>query len=455
MQVHAKNRNDIEYLYNYRNGKQPILDRKKDVRPEICNKIVENRADEIVSFKSGYLVGEPIQYVSRKDDEVIANKITQLNDYMISEDKASEDGELADWMHTCGTSFRMALPDADTDVEADEAPFEIYTLDPRNTFVVYQNALGNKPMMGVTYTTEIDDNLVAGSKTVFSVYTSNWYMEIENNVGVYKLTNAVPQVFGIPIIEYPLNSARLGAFEVVLPLLDAINTTESNRVDGVEQFIQALMLFHNVDISSEDFGKLREEGAIKFNDLDEQKKAEIKYLTAELNQDQSQTLVNHMYDTVLTICGMPNRNGGSSTSDTGTAVIYRDGWSAAESRAKKTETMWKKSENKFLRLVLRICRDMGNLDMKLSDVKTQFTRRNYENITSKAQVLVAMLNNPKIAPQLAFTYCGMFSDPNVAYQMSADYYKEEMKKLETEQKVEDSSNNDNSEDTDKSEDAEK
>ena len=70
---------------------------------------------------------------------------------------------------------------------------------------------------------------------------------------------------GIPIIEYPANIvARLGAFEIVLPLLDAINTVESNRLDGVEQFVQALMLFHNVDINTEDFRQLRDEGAIKY-----------------------------------------------------------------------------------------------------------------------------------------------------------------------------------------------
>lgn len=34
---------------------------------------------------------------------------------------------------------------------------------------------------------------------------------------------------------------------------------------------------------------------------------------------------------------MPNRNGNASTSDTGSAVIMRDGWSDAEARAKDSE----------------------------------------------------------------------------------------------------------------------
>ena len=58
--IHELNRSEIDYLWNYYRGKQPILRRVKEVRPEICNQIVENRANEIVSFKVGYLCGEPI-----------------------------------------------------------------------------------------------------------------------------------------------------------------------------------------------------------------------------------------------------------------------------------------------------------------------------------------------------------------------------------------------------------
>lgn len=49
--THELNRSEIDYLYKYYKGDQPIRHRVKDVRPEICNKIVENRANEIVSFK--------------------------------------------------------------------------------------------------------------------------------------------------------------------------------------------------------------------------------------------------------------------------------------------------------------------------------------------------------------------------------------------------------------------
>ena len=435
---HWKNRSEISYLWSYYKGRQPILNRVKEVRPEITNKIVENRANEIVSFKSGYLMGEPLQYVSRGNAENIADAINQLNEFVFAEEKPAKDKELADWFHICGTSFRMVLPD-EMAGEDDESPFEIYTLDPRNTFVVYNNGLGNKPILGVKYV--VDENGVVH----YSCYSDHEYFEIVESKVVSYDTHILGE---IPIIEYPLNMARIGAFELVIPLLDAINLTDSNRLDGVEQFIQALILFHNVDISSEDFDELRERGAIKFKDIDPQLKAEINYLVSNLNQGETQTLVDHMYQTVLTICGMPNRNGGSSTSDTGSAVIMRDGWSAAEARAKDSELMFKKSERIFLKVVLNICRTLANMDLKVCNVEIRFTRRNYENILQKAQVLDLMLKNNKIHPRLAFEHCGLFVDSDLAYTLSAEYAEEQEQKaqelFEQQQRMKQEGNDDDS-----------
>ena len=126
------NQRQIQYLYNYYKGKQPILQRTKQIRPEICHKVVENRALEIVSFKTAYICGEPIQYIAAVDDETVCQAVSVLNAFMRMNSKASLDKELFDWQHICGTSYRMVLPfdEADEDRE-DAAPFEMLTLDPR------------------------------------------------------------------------------------------------------------------------------------------------------------------------------------------------------------------------------------------------------------------------------------------------------------------------------------
>jgi len=410
---HLINRNAINYLYNYYKGKQPILSRTKSQRPDICNKVVENRANEIVSFKTGYLIGEPIQYVSRNGQEDIGEKVSMLNAYMDAESKPTKDKKLIEWSYICGTSYRLILPDAEAG-EADEAPFEIYTLDPRNTFVIYSTSIGNKPIAGVYYTKDKNTNTCT-----FSVYTKDRYFVIKEN----KLAEEKPYTLGIiPIIEYPANNAKLGSFEIVITLLDAINTVSSNRVDGIEQFIQSLAVAVNCSFPEDTtLNDIKEAGMICLKSTGDNK-ADFTILSEQLNQSETQTLVDYMYQTVLTICGMPNRNGGSSTSDTGTAVVFRDGWSSAETRAKDSELMFKQSEQEALKLILRICRDLSDVELKISDITIKFTRRNYENIETKASVLATMLNNEKIAPKLAFTHCGMFTDAETAYRESMEWY---------------------------------
>jgi SPP1 family phage portal protein len=328
----------------------------------------------------------------------------------------------------CGIAYRMVLPDKDADIESDEAPFELYTLDPRDTYIIYSSDFGHKRLAGVCYWK--DTNNVFH----YNVYTDKVLFRIVDGV----IVSEEPHAYGtIPIFEYPANNARLGAFEIVLPLLDAINKVESNRLDGVEQTVQAFLKFINCDIDEEKFAALKDLGAIKVKSVDGQA-ADVDTVTTDLNQDQTQTLKKDIYDTVIMICGMPNRNGGSSTSDTGAAVIMRDGWSDAEARAKDSEHSFKRAEKQMLKFVLKICKELSKDDvtLKLSDIDLKFTRRNYEAIQSKSQVLISMLQQNKIHPRLAFESSGLFIDPEAAYTMSMDYYEEQQQKaLEHQQAI--------------------
>lgn len=414
--VHSGNRSEIQYLYDYYRGNQPILEKIKQVRPEINNKVVVNRALEIVNFKVGYLLGEPIQYVARNDSDV-CDAVNTLNDYVFAEDKASKDKELAEWFSICGTAYRLVLPDGIYNEEIDDSPFEIYTLDPRNTFVVYANSVNREPILGVTYVIKEDFTTVLTCYSKDTVYTIA--RDSKNNQNILKVE---PHILGdIPIVEYPANSIRMGEFESVVSMLDAINQIESDRMDAVDQFVQALMIFKNVDIESEEFKNIRELGGMKVP-----ADGDVSYLVQELNQQGTQILEDNMYQTVLSIVGMPSTSdGNTSDSSNNGAVLLRQGWQGAESRAKNVEVQFKRSEKQFLKVALRIASSYANMDLKLKDIDIRFTRRNYENLLVKSQVLTTMLANEKIHPRLAFEQCGMFTDCELAYTMSEEYAKEQ------------------------------
>lgn len=411
--THQKNSSDIDYLYNYYKGNQPILQREKLIRPEINNKIVENHAYEIVDFKKGYVFGEPVQYVRRGEEDGVSDKIALLNEYMFMVDKALQDKDLAEWFNIGGTSYRMVLPNKNYAYDSDESPFEIDTLDPRYTFVVYNNGFGKRPLMGVKYI-ETEDR-----KVKFSVYTDNKYYEIVDD----KVETEDSHVLGaVPIIEYPANMARIGSFEVVLGLLDALNNTVSNRMDGIEQYIQSFMKFVNCDIDETDFMALKELGAIKIKG-EPGNPADVDLVSQELDQSQTQVTKDDIYQMILIICGMPDRNGANrTTGDTGQAVILRDGWSAAESRARDTELVFKSSEKKFLKIVLRVVRDLSHLDLSLSDIDIKFTRNRTDHLLVKTQGMQNQLE-AGIHPQIAIATSGLYSDPEQVYIDSMKYLK--------------------------------
>ena len=147
MVIHMRNAAETEYLYGYYRGRQDIRLKEKVVRPEINNKVMVNRANEIVTFKTAYLLGEPLQYVSNGGDDTVSAKVNRLNEFMRAESKDTKDKEIADWMHICGVGVRMVVPDEEG--EEDGSPVCIYTLDPRDAFVIYYSGVGHKPLAGV------------------------------------------------------------------------------------------------------------------------------------------------------------------------------------------------------------------------------------------------------------------------------------------------------------------
>ena len=415
LQTHNMNVSEIDYLYKYYKGYQPILGKIKEVRPEINNKIVVNLAKMIADFHVGYLVNEPIEYISKNGEKTDA--INMLNNYMDAENKESSDKNVIQWMEICGLGYRIILPD-EKGIGFDESPFEIYDLDPRYTYLVRYSGLGNEVVMGVTYC------IAESGERTYYVYTKDSMYVITDD----KVITQEPHILGrVPIIEYQLNSAKLGVFEPVLSLLDAINCTYSDRLDGLDQFIQALLVFHNVDVDEEQYDKMRARGAVAFKDASPDMKGTIEYLISQLDQTSTQTLVDSMYDVVLEIVGMPQRTGGASTSDTGSAVILRDGWYQAESNAKDTELEFKRSEKVLLKIAIAISSELSSVDLLTSDVDIKFNRRMYDNLLSKVQAFTTLMTasdsqgNPIIAPQLVFELISLFADSDRAWKVTEEY----------------------------------
>lgn len=395
---HINDKADVDYLYNYEKGVQPILARVKEVRPEINNKIVENRAHEIIQFKVGYQFGSGGFYVRR---DAQSERVEELNSLMSIIGKDASDLELGYWLFLCGRGFRLILP-SDDDIEK----IELTTLDPRYTNMVYKNDLRETPLYAFTYST--DDTGVM----TFYGYTNTHYFEIhDGKLTTYK-RHTLPL---IPIVEYRANQTMMGAFERVIGMLDGINKIQSDRINGTEQFVQALMKIINADIDDEDIKRIPDLGAIKIFSKDGNP-ADVQLMTSELNQQQTQTLKDDMYQAVLTICSMPDRKA-TSAGDTGSAVELRDGWANAETEAKQVEAMFKRSEKDALKLITFIMNELNGSKLDPSNIDVKFLRSARTDRVSASQ---AMINEKAfgIHPAHVIKNSGLYPDPEQVYEDS-------------------------------------
>ena len=421
---HFRNVFEEQYLYWYRRGFQPIEKRTKDRNEFILNKVCVNHAEEIVTFKNGYFLMEPAFYTSRTDEA--QRGVDTLNEYLYRSGKQAADNIIADWFHMVGKAVLYVEP-----TDKDDIPLRAYALDPRSAFVVKSFRPGNRPVYGV--------NVVIVDKAMFiDVYTDDTIFRLKGSyLGLNTTDKPMYQTMAnevlavepnllrhIPIIEYRYNSVNMGAFESVITILDAINEVQSDRIDGVDQFIQSLAIAVNCEFPDDTTASdIRKAGMIALRSIGENK-ADFKILSEELNQDQTQTLVDNLYDQALRICAMPtsSKQGHGTYDSTGQAAIFNNGWEQAAACARNTEDLFRESNRYFDAILVDVLRRKGLLDIDLVDFELNFVRAETANIQAKAQAAQTMLAMG-LHPELALKKSGLSNDPVSDMKQSEMYLK--------------------------------
>lgn len=418
--IHNANVAEINYLFDCYRGRQDIRNKQKFVREKINEKIVVNRAKETVEFYSSMLLEEPIQYISHVGDEGVISRVNRLNEIMRAAGKEFCDKRIVDWFLICGVAPRLSIASGN-DVFA---PISMYAVDPRRAFVIYNSGVEEKSVAGVV----IGSN--SEGRTTFDVYTGPKHFLVCD--GAVSLLSA-PNYKHVPLTEYFCNFSRMSVFESGISVLNAINKLESNALDNVEDFVNAFDVFENCDIEDGEYSQLAIGGkAIRVKTTSPGSPARVYRVSSEINQGGVQTRIDDLTAAYLEVCGMPNRNGVGSTSDTGQAVYLRDGFASAVSRAKDMETLFRQSEREMCKVVLDICETNGIEVPRIFDFEPEFLAHKFSNLQSRAQALCEMLNNPKIHPKHAYAAAGsgLFDDIEAAYRDGMQWMEEQQKREE-------------------------
>ena len=410
---HTQNATEIEYLDRYYRGDQPILYRKKEVRPEVNNKVVMNLAYELVERKVAGICAEPIQYVLRGTDEKKSQEITELNAIVDSEDKQDCDIDICRWRSICGTAYRFIGNDDGRGRLLDESDFVLSAENPIYTFVVYHT--NNKSAFSCQIRRD-----ESNSKIYLCFTDTKWFLIKGGEI----IDSGINGNGAIPVIEYPNNSRRLSDVEITLAITDSLNTLSSDRVNGIEQFVSAWIKFVNCSVDEEQFKRMALTGALVVKSNNGENRADVDVMTNELNQTESQVAFDDLFNKFLEIHGLARQGSLRSGGDSQGAVELREGHYESSLRDAINEPIFKKSERMALRIMLNRLRIKRGYTLAPSDIEIHLNRNKLNNLLTKSEALQILLNSG-IHYKRAIKTVDLFSDS----ERVADESKERMEFL--------------------------
>lgn len=432
MTKHELNRTQIRNLINFEKGNQPLM-REKNVRKDIDIKSISNLAHQITEFWLGYFWGNHMAFVQKSDKHPKGSNptdsdsaITLLNEMYDAEDMESKDQLLAYYLEVCGVCCQLI--DIKRKPDDEDAVFDLVTLNPLYSFVIYSSDAYERPVMGVSYSE--DEN---GSK-IFTCITDDAVYEICDMVEFVrgtktregkKITDGKDGIqanpFGrVNIVEFERSTDRTGVFERQLDELNALNILESDLCNDVSQTTQANWWGNDIELDKDDDGKVKGPQAgqwILTRTNGNGKQPNIKGLV--LNYDYTGVLANIQakHDGILERTFTPKQTEQSGGSTTG-ATSLSSGWTATEAVACKQAAIIKKGFKERNRLALIAIKKSQDTDpespllkLKNSDIEIRPIRQKSYDMATKINSLATMVQN-FVHPRVAMEAIDFF--PNLA-----------------------------------------
>lgn len=400
---HSLEQERFAKLYDYYIGKHAICERKRSSDNIANNRIVCNHAKYIVDIAKSYLVGNPVSYTCSDGYDIEAVK----NSFAV-QDMPSVDAELEKVMSIYGKAYEMVYANEESE------PMSV-CLPPTNTFIVYGSAVGEIPLYGVHYYKKRDiDGSVTGVCCV--ICDDKMIYTYENDADSFlhmKLTDKQRHYFGaLPIVEYRNNEEMQGDFEQLIPLIDAYNVLESDRVNDKEQFVDAFLFLTGIDLDSEQAKKLREERILMGYEG-----ATAQYLAKVMSESDVEVLKDSLKTDIHRFSMIPDLSDQTfGTNLSGVAIKYK--LMGFEQHVRNKERYFTKSLKKRFELYINFLSLKGAMEyVPIHRIEVAFTRNlpvNELEVSQMVQNLSGIATSETLLSQLSFV-----GDPKEEAQLAA------------------------------------
>lgn len=400
---HRKNWAEIQHLIDFERGVQPLA-REKTKRPDIDIQVCDNIANYIKKFNIGYFWSNPIMLVQRgnkemhkTDADVDSMGIAALNEMLKNaENIAYKDQCMGEFLEISGIGHRFIDVKTDFDDDTlfwnDEGQFvgslvNIYTLDSRYAFCVYNNGIGQKKLMGVTFGKE------TSGKLNFTCFTDKERFEISN----WEIQGDVTRnpLGKVPIIEYERSVDRTGCFERNISEMNSLNVLISDFTNDVAQRTQEIWWGNDFEFAVDEATgepKAPKSGQWVMTYSGEGKNPKIQPLSSVFDSQSTLSSIDKQRSWILQKCNVPIQYDSSGGGSTGVAMDMAAGWSDAEVAAMQKQQMIDRGKREEIALILKAISlvpqnilpyDSPIRKVHVTDVEFKYTRRNDYDLISQ------------------------------------------------------------------------
>lgn len=390
--IHGQNKRDCEYLIKYFLGDQDILYRQSPETSNVNNRTVVNFAFPITREIVGYTFGNAIEFVAKKSEK--QEEVTKISDMFEYEGSYYYDICNAIYGSICGVSYAITLPSPDiTKDNTPDVPFIVDSLDPRHTFVVQSNTIGNPQIMSCTIITKRD------GKKEYICYTNKYKMTVTD--GMKKVTTEANPIGLDPITMIENSLFLTGDWEQAISVMNAANLVTSDSLNDIEGTIRSLLVVLGAEFDDEDDADLQK---VKKNRLltlvaPNGGNVDAKYISPQLDSNSVQNIRDYLDEARNIITGIPDRESNGNGGDTGLAVMNRNGWTDIEIVARLKELFYLKGKNKQLGVTLSILKTLGLIDkdLKVMDIDVKPKRHTLDNISAKTTAFSTLVATGELA----------------------------------------------------------
>lgn len=343
------------------------------------NRLAHPYARYISSIATGYLIGQPVAYNAED-----APTLDEIIDVYRRGNIESVDVENARNASIYGRAVEF--------IHVDEESLSPHAsaLSPTDAFVVYDDTYDMRPLFGVYYISKINAVGASDGERIWVATPAEIliYSAASESSNGYTLIDRKDHYFGgVPMVEYWNDEHEKGDFEWVIPLLDAYDKLESDRVNDKEQFVDKLLLLTGCVLETDERGRppwqqLREDKSLCLPDAE----AKAEYLGVALNEADVEIQRKALADDIHKMSMIPDLSDKNFAENaSGVAMEYK--LLGLEQLTHVKEQWFREGLRQRLNLFIHFMTVKGLPDLDAADVKITFSRSLPQNLVEQAQIV--------------------------------------------------------------------